>query len=284
MIQLLLIYTTLLPMTILLNDILNLKDLENTKIRFLPKNRIQDPVNSFKGDRKELFKSQFWNYSNKKAFRPGQTAIGFASLEKDKWLLFDISKITKDLNVYNAPGYEYEQMNEFEKYFGRVVIEYKNKAQNLIRWADSVISDCKVHQILEDIFDDDIFPGYENVNKSWKELQNIINKGIWKTALGNQKGVYLITDKSNGKMYVGAAYGEDMIYGRWSTYIKNGHGENEELRKKGFSYIKDNFCYSILDIYKSTTPDPIIQEREKWWKKTLQSKVKARGGFGYNGN
>ena len=95
MIQLLLIYTTLLPMTILLNDILNLKDLENTKIRFLPKNRIQDPVNSFKFDRKELFKSQFYNYSEGKGkeFQVNQTAIGFAEIEEDKWLLFDISKI-----------------------------------------------------------------------------------------------------------------------------------------------------------------------------------------------
>ena len=169
MIQLLLIYTTLLPMTILLNDILNLKDLENTKIRFLPKNRIQDPLDAFKRDRKELFKSQFWNYSNKKAFRPGQTAIGFVKIEKDKWLLFDISKINNDLNIFNGVGYEYEQINEFEKYFGRVVIEYKNKVQQMCRKADSVIRDCKVLQILEDTFDDDIFPGYENVNKSWKE-------------------------------------------------------------------------------------------------------------------
>ena len=128
MIQLLLIYTTfLLRMMILLNDILNLKDLENTKIRFLPKNRIQDPLDAFKRDRKELFKSQFYNYSKGKGkeFKVGQTAIGFAFLEKDKWLLFDISKITKDLNVYNAPGYEYEQMNEFEKYLpnGNAVID-----------------------------------------------------------------------------------------------------------------------------------------------------------------
>ena len=280
MIQLLLIYTTLLPMTILLNDILNLKDLENTKIRFLPKNRIQDPLDSFKHDRKELFKSQFWNYSNKKAFRPGQTAIGFAFYEKDKWLLFDISKITKDLNVYNAPGYEYEQMNEFEKYFGRVVIEYKNKATQMNKMANTVIRDCKVLQILEDIFDDDFFPGYENVNKTWKELQNILKKVAWKTALENQKGVYLITDKSNGKMYVGSATGDDMIYGRWSTYIKNGHGGNAELRTLDFSHIKDNFYYSILDIYKSTTDDKIILKRESWWKETLQT----RGKFGYNKN
>ena len=277
----LLIYTTLLPMTILLNDILNLENLESTKIRFLVSNRIEDPLDLFKHNRKALLNWQFWNYSNSKAFRVGQTAIGFVPIGKDKWLLFDISKITKDLNVYNAPGYEYEKMNEFEKYFGRVVIEYKNKVQNLIRLADSVISDCKVLQILEDIFDDDdIFPGYENIYKSWKELQNILNKESWKTALENQKGVYLITDKSNGKMYVGSAYGDDMIYGRWSTYIKKGHDGQVGLRALDFSHIKDNFYYSILDIYKSTTLDKIIIERESWWKKTLQT----RGEFGYNKN
>ena len=85
--------------------------------------------------------------------------------------------------------------------------------------------------------------------------------------------------KGNGKMYVGSASGEDMIYGRWSTYIKNGHGGNAELRTLDFSHIKDNFYYSILDIYKSATPDEIILKRESWWKKTLQSRA-----FGYNKN
>ena len=33
-------------------------------------------------------------------------------------------------------------------------------------------------------------------------------------ALRNQKGVYLITDTSNGKMYVGSAYGDEMILNR----------------------------------------------------------------------
>ena len=154
MIQLLLIYTTLLPMTILLNDILNLKDLENTKIRFLMKNRFQDPLHYYHHDTKRLFDCQFWNIHNK-VFRPGKTAIGFLPIGKDKWLLFDISKINNDLNIFNGVGYEYEQIKEFEKYFGRVVIEYKNKVQTLCRKANSVIRDCKVLQILEDTFDDD---------------------------------------------------------------------------------------------------------------------------------
>ena len=74
---------------------------------------------------------------------------------------------------------------------------------------------CEVYQILPEIFDDDIFPGYDKVNISWNELTRVIEKQTWKTALENQKGVYLITDVKSGKRYVGSAYGQDMILGRW---------------------------------------------------------------------
>lgn len=43
--------------------------------------------------------------------------------------------------------------------------------------------------------------------------------------------------------------------------------------------IKENFRFSILDIYKSTTNSEIIIERESWWKETLLSRK-----FGYNAN
>ena len=101
-------------MTILINDILNLKNLENTKIRFVVPYLTVDPIDLFKNDRKALLNWLFWNYG-KKEFKVGQTAIGFVKIEEHKWLLFDISKITKDLNVFNGIGYEYEQINEFEK-------------------------------------------------------------------------------------------------------------------------------------------------------------------------
>lgn len=57
----------------------------------------------------------------------------------------------------------------------------------------------------------------------------------------NQKGVYLITDINSGKMYVGSAYGENMILGRWENYIANGNGGNTELKKIDFEYIKERF-------------------------------------------
>ena len=150
----------------------------------------------------------------------------------------------------------------------------------MIRLAKSVIHDCEVVQILPDTFDNDIFPGYDKVNVSWHELSRVISKESWKTALQNQKGIYLITDISTGKRYVVSAYGENMILGRWQAYVKTGNGGNIELKNLNFAYIKQNFKYSILDIFKSTVDDRVIIERENWWKTLLLT----RGEFGYNKN
>lgn len=100
----------------------------------------------------------------------------------------------------------------------------------------------------------------------------------------NQKAVYLITDTSNGKMYVGSATAQyGMLLQRWTNYIENGHGGNVELKHivdtKGFDYIKENFQYSVLENYNARMDDNYILSREKWWKDTLCTKQ-----FGYNKN
>ncbi len=268
---------------ILLNDILNIKTLENVKIRFnLMFDDNWNPIENFKNNQHEvLLRGQYWNYKQKKSYKDGEITIGFIRLSKedDSWLLFHIGKITKDLNVLDGVGYEYETLSEFEKYFGRLIIKFKNSVQAMIRYADSVISECEVIKILPDIFDNDNFPGYDRVNVSWAELSRVLDKEYWKTPLQNQKGVYLITDISNGKMYVGSAYGENMLLGRWNSYVKTGHGGNIELKKLDFDHIKSNFRYSILDIFKSSTDDGLIIERESWWKEVLLTRV-----YGYNKN
>lgn len=267
-----------------LNDILRLDDIENTKIRFLTGRDDYgwDPLGAFKdNDLENLYSGMYWNYTNK-SFQEGQTALGFARIESDGdlWLLFHVGKVTKDLNIFKSgPAYEYETLAKYEKYFGRLIIKYHNQSQQMIRIANTVIDECEVYKILPNIFDNDIFPGYDKVDLSWKELSRVMEKETWKTALKNQKGVYLITDTSNGKNYVGSAYGDNMILGRWESYVKTGHGGNKELKTLNFEYIKNNFRYSILDIYKSTIEDKIIIERENWWKTILQSRQ-----FGYNSN
>ena len=268
---------------ILLNEILKLDDLENVKIRFnLMFDDNWNPIEIFKKDDFDvLLEGQYWNYKKNKSYKYGQITLGFIRINNNDelWLLFHVGKITKDLNKLGGVGYEYEILSQYEKYFGRLIIKFKNKSQNMIRYANSVINDCEVVQILPDTFENDIFPGYDKVNVSWEELSGVISKESWKTALQNQKGVYLITDISNGQMYVGSAYGENMILGRWQSYIRTGNGGNVELKKLSFDYIKKNFKYSILDIFKSTTDDQNIISREGWWKSVLQTRE-----FGYNKN
>jgi hypothetical protein len=266
---------------ILLSDILNFTDFNNVKIRFnLMFEGNWNPTDFFKdSDLGTMLRGHYWNYS-KKSYKQGQITVGFLKLpQKDLWLLFHVGKVTKDLNRFNELGYEYEVLKDYEKYFGRLIVKYKNNAQTMIRLASSVIDDCEVLQLLPDTFDNDIFPGYDKVKLSWSELKRVIEKEGWKTALQNQKGIYLITDISNGKMYVGSAYGKDMILGRWTSYIKSGHGGNVELKKINIDHIQKNFEYSILDIFKSTIDDKTVIDREVWWKNILKTRE-----FGYNLN
>ena len=144
----------------------------------------------------------------------------------------------------------------------------------------------EVQQILPAIFDGNDFPGYDKVRLSYPQLEAVLNHGKrdWIAALENQKAVYLITDKENGKMYVGSATSDyGMLLQRWRSYISNGHGGNKELielvEKKGINYIKNNIYYSILENYNAKVDDHIILERESWWKETLQTRI-----FGYNSN
>ena len=81
------------------------------------------------------------------------------------------------------------------------------------------------------------------------------------------------------KNIVGSAYGENMILGRWLSYLKNGHGGNKGSKQIEFKHIQGNFRYSILDVFKSTADDKLIIERENWWKEVLQSRT-----FGDNEN
>ncbi|WP_173911491.1 GIY-YIG nuclease family protein [Acinetobacter sp. Marseille-Q1618] len=269
---------------VMLNDILQIKDLDNVKIRlnFDYGTENWNVIEAFKnGDMQGLLRGHYWNYKGKKSYKKDQTTIGLLRIKpkEDLWLLFHIGKVTKDLDLRDAMGYEFENLIEYNKFVGRVIVKYKNTSQSVVRNASSLMNQCEVYQILPDIFDNDIFPGYDNVNVSWKELSRVIEKESWKTALQNQKAVYLITDIHKGKMYVGSASGQHMLLNRWQCYVDNGHGGNVELKKLSKDYIEENFRYSILDIFKSKTDDQIILSRESWWKNILLTRK-----FGYNAN
>jgi len=118
------------------------------------------------------------------------------------------------------------------------------------------MNELEVIEILSTSYDGDDFPGYENIRLSFSQLETIIRnkRSGWIDALRNQKAVYLITDRKNGKMYFDSATAQyDMLLQRRTHYIENGHGGNVELKHivdtEGFDYVKENFQYSVLENY-----------------------------------
>lgn len=279
---------------IFLNHILKMdtKNLENVKIRLLtvPSNdKTNNPLEQYKSDPSSIIDGWFlWKQEKQgNPFKEGQVGIGLLDLYNDKWLLVTVKKITKDLNL-NRSGVNYcaEDVTEYKKYCGRIIIKYHRTSQQGCRKAAGLINKLEVLEILSTQYEGDEFPGYENVTITWEKLKTIIDrqKKDWISNLKNQKGIYLITDTSNGRHYVGSASGEDMLLQRWSNYIKNGHGGNKELiqivRECGFEYIQKYFQYSILENFNKNTPVEYILNREEWWKNALKSKIP----FGYNAN
>ena len=258
----------------------------NVKVKFNQNNGTEDPMDLYLKN-PEIVNCQWLFWRNKQRyFNVGQIAICLLKLSYDTWLLTTIKRVTEELGVVNGINYKGEEIAEYSQYFGRVIIKYHKTAQTQGMFYNTVCDELEVLEVLPNVFDGDEFPGYDKVRLSYMQLQSIIErqKKSWIAALENQKAVYLITDKSNGKLYVGSATSDNgMLLSRWSNYAENGHGGNVELKRivseNGIDYVKQNFQYAILENYNSKIDDAVILNREAWWKETLQCRA-----FGYNDN
>jgi hypothetical protein len=52
----------------------------------------------------------------------------------------------------------------------------------------------------------------------------------WHRMLASVAGVYLVLDTKTGNQYIGSAYGEGGILGRWRSYAQTVHGGNKKMR------------------------------------------------------
>lgn len=273
-----------------LNDLFKFssEDKQKVKIKLNVWNGYTSPLDEYKNN-PEIVNNNWFLYkpeSGRNYFYEGEIALNFIPLGDDAWLLTSVKEINKSLDVSDDIGYEATEMNIYKQYFGRVVVKFHKYFKSTVIKFGNYENDLVVLQILPSLYEDDEFPGYENVRLSYNNLKQIIErkKMSWIGALENQKAVYLITDTKTGKLYVGSATSQyGMLLQRWKAYINNGTGGNqglEEVKKaKGFEYIKKNFEYSILENYNARIDDNYVLSRESWWKETLKSRY-----FGYNYN
>ncbi|MCH7622967.1 MAG: GIY-YIG nuclease family protein, partial [Nitrospinae bacterium] len=121
---------------------------------------------------------------------------------------------------------------------------------------------------------DDSIPEWDTIILTWEELG--ILPSLWKLALSQWRGIYYIFDTSNSKGYVGSAYGEDNLYGRWQDYAGSGHGGNRLLKKRD----PKNFRFSILQRVSPDMDARDLIRLESSWKERLHS----RQPYGLNDN
>jgi hypothetical protein len=151
---------------------------------------------------------------------------------------------------------------------------------------ESQYDDFEVVEILREPYTGRPFPGYEDIELSFEEIETLVrnSRPDWKAALESVKGIYLITDALTGKRYVGSPYGEGGIWSRWSAYVETGHGGNVDLRPLAttpdLNYCRSNFRFALLEHRPFRAADEQIIQRENSWKRLLLT----RGDQGLNRN
>ena len=172
----------------------------------------------------------------------------------------------------------------FKDYGGRVLVDWGGMAAQ--RWLQWFKDDKKVLRVDEGIIRLMIpFNSYNDVLLSFKQLKNLIETDNveWRNKLKAVNGIYGIADLSNGKLYVGSAYGYEGIWGRWKVYVEtNGHGNNDmliELLNKNKDYAWDNFQWFVLETFPLDVTKDYAIHRENLYKEKLCTQK-----FGYNKN
>lgn len=195
-------------------------------------------------------------------------------LDQQEKSTFDKDNLTDGNYIYKM-----QEVEGFEDLKERVIIKWNNA----ISWHQWIKNKMEVIEIQPGLHYKR-FSDYFDFILNFDELKEIVNNQYpdWKRMLSATKGVYLISDTKTGKLYVGSAYNENGIWGRWSEYVKtNGHGGNKsliELIENDPDY-GNNFQFSILMLLpKTITPDEAIK-KEKLFKNKL-----GTNSFGLNNN
>lgn len=273
-------------MDIALSDIFFIKNTNEYKIHMACWNGKTQPLDVFIENQKEWKRWNMWrgqndDFNRKYIF----SLINFHYEGQEIWLFGGVYKVLSR-GARKSHSYKIQLVSGSKKFIGRLKIRLERPGRARALLLENFYKKMIVSEILKESYSGEIFCGYENINYDFSRLEIIYrnNKQDWKAALENIKGVYLITDKSNGKRYIGAAYGDFGIWSRWGCYIDTGHGWNDELLKlikqKGKKYARNNFRFTLLEYRSMKTDDKIIIEREKYWKEVLPS----RGRYGYNKN
>lgn len=247
------------------------------------KNKLEPLFEFTKGKFKEWQEGQ-----NQKNFER-KYILSIIFINKNEWLFAGIFQCLSVKEAKKENGktyyiYKTELLEYGNELIGKLIINFEKDFRASYLLLENHINYLILYEIKKAEYRFEPFPGFSNVHIAFDLLKEIINnnESSWQSALSSVKGIYLISDKSNGKLYVGSAYGENAFWQRWSAYVENGHGGNKKLKeilKKNGMKHSDNFTFSILEICNINTMDEEILNKESFWKERLLTRE-----YGYNDN
>ena len=226
-------------------------------------------------------------------FKVGEKVLCFVKLpQRNCWMFHMAGEVLEVPTIEEQGACKFKVLTEYQPMFGRLVVEF-DKGNTYSRYAFKLDNFLKEHSELKvkELWSSELEPfvKFEGFNKTlwtFSKLQQVLESPRFastKEKLAEMKGVYLLTDTTNGKLYVGSAYGKDGFAQRWQCYLDTQTGGNKGLKelvdKLGNEYFKKNFNFSFLEWFDHKTSDREILEAEALWKEKLQSRK-----FGYNWN
>ena len=171
-----------------------------------------------------------------------------------------------------ALWFDLELRDFYKDWKGKLVLEWPGGERSWWRWAHSNV--MPILALHEESVLDAAMPDWKSISLSWKELSVLPKR--WEVVLRQWRGIYYIFDKAEEKGYVGSAYGEDNLLGRWQKYAASGHGGNALLRKCN----PHNFRFTILQRVSPDMESDDVIRLENSWKERLHT----RKPYGLNDN
>ena len=168
--------------------------------------------------------------------------------------------------------FDLEPVPFYSEWQGKLVMEFSPPERVWVRWTDR--GTFAVRAILEESAFAPQPPEWTEIDLTFAELSMLPSS--WRARLAEWRAIYLIFDESDGKAYVGSAYGQENILGRWQAYAHDGHGGNRELLGRD----PRTFRFTILERLAPDLPPEEAIAKESRWKSRLHSRVP----FGLNAN
>ena len=160
----------------------------------------------------------------------------------------------------------------YESWKGKLIVGWPPPERSW--WRRAHRNEIPVLAVLEDSALDAAMPEWDEIALTWDELGVLPTP--WRSALAQWRGIYYIFDSSDGKGYVGSAYGHANLLGRWQNYADSGHGGNRLLRQRDHR----KFRFSILQRVSPDMDNNDVIRLETTWKERLHT----RQPYGLNDN